>query len=57
MLAGFVYRVYLCTVYVRVYTTVISNGGFIKEEYYSWVQYKSGPGGETVDVKRVLLTI
>jgi hypothetical protein len=20
-------------------------GGFIKEEYYSWVQYKSGPGG------------
>ncbi len=21
------------------------NGGFIKEEYYSWVQYKSGPGG------------
>ncbi len=22
-----------------------SIGGFIKEEYYSWVQYKSGPGG------------
>ncbi len=21
------------------------NGGFIKEEYCSWVQYKSGPGG------------
>ncbi len=20
-------------------------GGFIKEEYYTWVQYKSGPGG------------
>ncbi len=20
-------------------------GGFIKDEYYSWVQYKSGPGG------------
>ncbi len=32
-------------------------GGFIKEEYCSWVQYKSGPGGGAVDVKRVLLTI
>ncbi len=20
-------------------------GGFIKDEYHSWVQYKSGPGG------------
>jgi hypothetical protein len=32
-------------------------GGFIKDEYCSWVQYKSGPGGGAVDVKRVLLTI
>ncbi len=22
-----------------------NRGGFIKDEYFSWVQYKSGPGG------------
>jgi hypothetical protein len=24
---------------------IYTDGGFIKDEYYSWVQYKSGPGG------------
>jgi hypothetical protein len=24
---------------------VHTDGGFIKDEFYSWVQYKSGPGG------------
>ncbi len=35
-----------------------TEGGFIKDEYCSWVQYKSGTVQEgTVDVKRVLLMI
>ncbi len=31
--------------YGTVYWESELSGGFIKDEYYSWVQYKSGPGG------------
>jgi len=31
--------------YVQLCTSYVTWGGFIKDEYYSWVQYKIGPGG------------
>ncbi len=39
--------VHYCMQYIvlYIYTAQSYNRGFIKDEYCSWVQYKSGPGG------------